>query len=349
MGLTCSSSSGEFNHYNRRINAILASESKNLPMKLLLLGAGESGKSTVLKQFRLADNQAFSTKERERAKRAIFANLWDSLSSLLAAEEEGELPVRPELRQSYEALPRKQQREPGLETIRLIARLWKDPGIQSRLTTHGSKLELLESTQHFSEKIDEILKSEYLPTDEDILLLRVRTIGINVIQILEQRTMIKIIDVGGQRSERRKWLSHFDDVAAVLFLVSLSGYARVVHEAEETNQMAEAIGVFTTIVNEKSFFKSNMILFLNKCDLSAKMIGTTPLTVCFQDYEGKENDYTEGVEYITELFQDLVVNHPVAKHKFYVHVTCAVDQAAMRLTTGTVKHICVSNILTSMI
>jgi guanine nucleotide-binding protein subunit alpha, other len=35
---------------------------------------------------------------------------------------------------------------------------------------------------------------------------------------------IRIVDVGGQKSERRKWIHCFQDVTAILFLVSLSGY-----------------------------------------------------------------------------------------------------------------------------
>jgi len=33
-----------------------------------------------------------------------------------------------------------------------------------------------------------------------------------------------MFDVGGQRSERKKWIHVFDNVQVVLFLVAISGY-----------------------------------------------------------------------------------------------------------------------------
>ena len=40
----------------------------------------------------------------------------------------------------------------------------------------------------------------------------------------------RLVDVGGQRSERRKWIQCFDDVKAVLFVAALSGYDMTLFE-----------------------------------------------------------------------------------------------------------------------
>ncbi len=34
----------------------------------------------------------------------------------------------------------------------------------------------------------------------------------------------RVVDVGGQRSERKKWIHCFEDVTAILFFVALSAY-----------------------------------------------------------------------------------------------------------------------------
>ena len=37
-------------------------------------------------------------------------------------------------------------------------------------------------------------------------------------------SLCRIVDVGGQRSERKKWIHCFEDVTAILFFVALSAY-----------------------------------------------------------------------------------------------------------------------------
>ena len=46
--------------------------------------------------------------------------------------------------------------------------------------------------------------------------------------------MYRVVDVGGQRSERRKWIQCFDDVRAVLFVCALSGYDMTLFEDGKT-------------------------------------------------------------------------------------------------------------------
>ena len=43
----------------------------------------------------------------------------------------------------------------------------------------------------------------------------------------------RMFDVGGQRSERKKWIHCFEGVTAIIFCVALSAYDLVLAEDEE--------------------------------------------------------------------------------------------------------------------
>jgi len=95
-----------------------------------------------------------------------------------------------------------------------------------------------------------------------------------------------MVDVGGQRSERKKWMHCFSDVTAVLFCVALSEYDLKLYEDNATNRMHESLKLFKEICNSKWFVETNMILFLNKSDLFREKIAKVPLGVCFSGYKG---------------------------------------------------------------
>lgn len=73
---------------------------------------------------------------------------------------------------------------------------------------------------------------DYAPSDQDILRSRVKTTGINEITFQVDAVLYKVFDVGGQRSERRKWIHCFDNLQAVVFMVSMSEYDQVLREDE---------------------------------------------------------------------------------------------------------------------
>ena len=51
-----------------------------------------------------------------------------------------------------------------------------------------------------------------------------------------------MFDVGGQRSERKKWIHCFEGVTAIIFCVALSAYDLVLAEDEEMVRGPEATG-----------------------------------------------------------------------------------------------------------
>jgi guanine nucleotide-binding protein subunit alpha len=54
--------------------------------------------------------------------------------------------------------------------------------------------------------------------------VRSKTTGISETRFDMRDMIVRLFDVGGQRSERRKWASCFENVTSILFLVSLSDY-----------------------------------------------------------------------------------------------------------------------------
>lgn len=76
---------------------------------------------------------------------------------------------------------------------------------------------------------------DYLPSQQDILLARKPTKGIHEYDFEIKNVPFKMVDVGGQRSERRRWFECFDSVTSILFLVSSSEYDQV--SQEEAKQL----------------------------------------------------------------------------------------------------------------
>ncbi len=66
----------------------------------------------------------------------------------------------------------------------------------------------------------------------------------------ELSSSIRMVDVGGQRSERRKWIHCFENVTSIMFLVALSEYDQVLVESDnEVNELpAEGSKVVTNHV-----------------------------------------------------------------------------------------------------
>ena len=79
----------------------------------------------------------------------------------------------------------------------------------------------------FLDGLDRLGAKDYQPTEQDILRTRVKTTGIVEVHFSFKNLNFKLFDVGGQRSERKKWIHCFEDVTAIIFCVAMSEYDQV--------------------------------------------------------------------------------------------------------------------------
>ena len=94
-----------------------------------------------------------------------------------------------------------------------------------------------------------------------------------------------MFDVGGQRSERKKWIHCFDNVDCVLFVVAMSEYDQMLAEDRSVNRMQESLNLFEDIVNNEFFAEMPFIVFFNKKDLFEEKVRDKSIRVAFPTYQ----------------------------------------------------------------
>ncbi|KAI8991299.1 guanine nucleotide-binding protein alpha-2 subunit [Mycotypha africana] len=297
-------------------------------IKILLLGAGDSGKSTIIKQMKVIHHDGFSKTECENFRLMIFTNLVGSMQALIESMQRLKLTVDNEQNWKYlsyfehtapfhisihEPFPKKYY-EP-------LFSLWKDKSIRNTFE-QGHTFAFNENIKYFFDQLDRLFQPGYMPTNADIVHCRIKTTGIVETQFKQGSVIYRMFDVGGQRSERKKWIHCFDNVSAVLFVAALSGYDSCLVEDRYSNQMYEAFMLFESICNSKWFTSTSMILFLNKVDLFKEKIKRSQIVDYFPDYNGQADDFDEACEFFRRRFTQLNTNK---NKRIYVHFTVATD------------------------
>jgi len=323
---------------NRDIDIELKKDKRKLnkEVRLLLLGTGESGKSTIAKQMKIIHLKGFSQDELISYKPIIQSNTLESIKTLVVACKKFNYELRKEnisIAQMFEGLNTLSS-DFTSDQVNGIRSLWKDPAIQETYKRQ-SEFQLPDVCQYLFENIDRISSPNYIPDQNDCLRCRARTTGIIETEFVFQGIDFRMVDVGGQRSERKKWIHCFQDVTAVIFCVALSEYDLMLFEDPQTNRMHESLRLFDQICNSKWFSYTSTILFLNKSDLFQEKIAKKDLKCCFPDYSGG-CDFLNATQYIEQKFVEL--NKQQAKN-VYTHITCATNTENIRFVFSAVKDI----------
>lgn len=323
---------------------------KATEIKLLLLGAGESGKSTILKSMRIIHHVSFTSTEREHYRRLVFLNLVQGMKMLLDAMEEWDVDFSDSYNANFLPLfvsvPDISDDE-GFPIVYLSAlqHLWADSGVQT-VFKRGNEVAIPENLMYYYADLPRLFDKHYTPTHADILRCRNKTTGIIETTFALDDHIYRIFDVGGQRSERKKWIHCFENVTAVLFLVALSGYDSCLVEDKDSNQMQEALMLFDSICNSKWFVRTSMILFLNKVDLFRARILQSSVRRYYPDYEGHDHDYNTARACFKSRFVRL--NRSTTK-QIYPSYTQATDTTLLKSVMASATDIILTNNLRAII
>jgi len=300
-------------------------------IKILLLGAGESGKSTFLKQMKIIHGQEFTDEDYKDYRNIIYSNIIKGLKVLQDARNKLQIPWGDASNEEHAAQVMScdtTQLEPTSfgQFVPNCRALWADSGIQAAYDRRR-EFQLADSVKYFLDELDRIGCKDYLPTTQDILFARKATKGI-VEHVIDIKSVpFRFVDVGGQRSQRQKWFQCFEGVTSILFLVSSSEFDQVLMEDRITNRLVESCNIFETIVNHKYFSKVSIILFLNKTDLLEQKIKVVNLKDYFAAYEGDSQDLKQVQNFILLMFD--MRRRDRSKSLFH-HFTTAVDTQNIR-------------------
>ncbi|KAI4377019.1 hypothetical protein MLD38_014715 [Melastoma candidum] len=365
MGLLCSRNRSR-NEMDAKENAQAAEIERRIEQetkaekhiqKLLLLGAGESGKSTIFKQIKILFQTGYDEEELKSYIPVIYANVFQTIKLLLDGAKElaqnetdsskyvlsdenkdiGEKVSEIGSGSDYPLLTRELAQE--------IETLWKDDAIQETYAS-GHKLQVPDCAQYFMENLNRLSDINYVPTKDDILYARIRTTGVVEIQFSpvgenkKSGEVYRLYDVGGQRNERRKWIHLFEGVSAVIFCAAISEYDQTLLEDENKNRMMETKKIFEWVLKQPCFEKTSFMLFLNKFDIFEKKVPKVPLTNCewFKDYQplstGKQ-EIEHAYEFVKKKFEEIYYQSTGpdrVDRVFKIYRTTALDQKLVKKT-----------------
>jgi guanine nucleotide-binding protein G(t) subunit alpha len=296
-----------------------AETADRLENKLLLLGTGSSGKSTLFKGLKILKGEKFDSRDYHDARQIIRGNLvtaarklWEQCIALGFSEPELFSPHARTISESdedYLTLVRLNDASATADDLEIeegmlpavgemLQRVWARGAIKFTHENRGGRFAIYENMDYFFDRAMAVMDPGYLPSEEDMLKSRQRTTGITTWEYSHDKWLFKIFDVGGQRNERRKWIELFSGVHAVLFMAALNHYNYVLFEKDNTNAMHESLRLFQEIAEQKYFRMAEIVLLLNKDDLFRQSLGEGhSLSLCFSEDQAWEGTSYSGPEW----------------------------------------------------
>uniref|UniRef100_A0A672JZ71 Guanine nucleotide-binding protein subunit alpha n=1 Tax=Sinocyclocheilus grahami TaxID=75366 RepID=A0A672JZ71_SINGR len=323
---------------HNEIKRILADQKKRerREIKVLLLGTGESGKTTFIKQMRIIHGKGFSEDDRRGYTKLVFQNIFTAMKALTAAMNTLRIPYANPQNEIYgkqfQEVEICQMAHLDRMYVDAIRRLWADEGVKA-CYSRRREYQLLDSTEYYMANLERIAAPDFIPTAQDVLRVRFPTTGINDYSFSVEKITLRIVDVGGQKSERRKWIHCFENVTSLIFLASLSEYDQVLEENNKEVSVSFAPVLF--LVSFKILININKFIIL----IFNYILALTPPLLCgLVPPSGKRRDAQDAMDFIRNMYKQRAVSAETKECKnIYPHFTCATDTNNIRKVFNDVK------------
>jgi len=292
-------------------------------IKLLLLGTGASGKSTFLKQLKVLHKEGFSATEIEQFKESLPMNAVQSMQKLVQAFVDGNNKASSKTKGKMDKLLESSELTDELAAI--IVEMWEREDIKDIFERRNElNVQVESAAPYYFENCTRFANSDFTPNQEDMLRARIKTTGIRELRFTIKDIEFTIVDVGGQRSERRKWIHCFDNVTSIIYLAALDEYDMKLEEDNRTNRLEESLQLFGEVSGSQFFAEKEIswILFLNKSDLLKEKIKHRPINNFFKEYPSdKAQDYDASVKFLQDKYEKKYRGSTA----LYPYTTCAID------------------------
>jgi len=317
---------------NKEIEQTLKRDKKEREsiLRILLLGSGDSGKSTFVKQISYLHN-GMRPSELQTYTKLLRSNCLEAMQQILDSER---VHIPEKLTKEKEDVLTAETLETCLDSL---ITLWKNPTVQEAYINRN-KLSILipSAADYYFNNAKRFGDPNYQPTLDDFLRCKRKTAGISELTVKHNEYTICLVDVGGQRSERRKWAPVFTgEVNTVIYLAALDSYDMVLDEDGHTNRLKDSLNLFGSVTDMPIFQPPSWILFLNKWDIFEQKIKDSPLNLTFPEIPDTDaRDVEQSYRYIRRLFKARFKGN---KKHLYCHHTCALDTGAISKIFFTIR------------
>jgi len=312
-------------------------KSRGPVVKLLLLGTGESGKSTLFKQLKILEASGFSNDEREDCVELIRSNILSHINCLIHAAETHQQFSTAESKRFVEEYERLGGWDVSL--VPLMNTVWSQPIIKAMLARRAElALPLSDGVIGLLDSIERIGAAAYSPTDDDILRVRLRTAGSETATYVVKGTTFDVRDVGGQKNERSRWEPYIEESTAFIFCAPLSDYDQVMLEDKSKNRMHDSMALLVDVLRAAGSNNKPLLLILSKLDVFQEKIQKKNITTVFPEYNGPQ-EWEPAASYIEKQF--------LAKSKkdMYAHMGCLLDTKTVRVIWDATRAILIKGAL----